>query len=147
MSSHCEVSLHIIFGLYQHKKYLNEEIRSYIAGIINALNGKTIIVGGTSDHVHILCYLPKDSSIASFVRRIKNNSSKWYNQRGFGRMQWQTGYAAFSVSKTNISTVKEYINNQEEHHKSLSFEEEMYKYLDNPIAREAWKKWVFKNED
>jgi hypothetical protein len=62
-------------------------------------------------------------------------------------MHWQTGYAAFSVSKTNIDAVKEYILHQEDHHKTKTFEEEMIKYLDDPLAIAAWKKWVFHSEE
>lgn len=147
MGSYCQISVHIIFGLCYRQKFINDEIRAYLTGIINQSGGKSIIVGGTYDHVHILCYLPKDKSIADFVRTIKSFSSRWYNKRGFGTMQWQTGYAAFSVSKTNIDEVKEYILHQEEHHKMMTFEEEMIRYLDDPLAIAAWKKWIFNHEN
>ena len=147
MSSHCQITVHIIFGLRRRQKFINSEIRSYIGGIINQRGGQTIAINGTSDHVHILCNMPKDKSIADFVRSIKSFSSRWYNSRGFGKMQWQIGYAAFSVSKTNIDKVKEYILHQEEHHRKMTFEDEMLKYLDDPVAIAVWKKWVFGKQD
>ncbi|KAF5037697.1 Transposase IS200 like protein [anaerobic digester metagenome] len=147
MGSHCQITVHIIFGLQMRQKFINEEIRRYIAGIINDTGGQTVIVGGTYDHVHMLCQIPKDKSMADFVRTIKSFSSRWYNKRGFGIMHWQTGYAAFSVSKSNIDKVKDYILHQEEHHKMMTFEEEMIRYLDDPSAIAAWKKWVFHSDE
>ena len=125
----CQLAVHIIFGLKRHGRYLNDSFYPYINGIITNQNGHSVAINGTEDHIHILCYLPRDMSIADFVRTIKSNSSKWFNAQGKGRMQWQEGYAAFSVSHTNIPFVKKYIENQKEHHKTCTFESEMKTYF------------------
>ena len=91
--------------------------------------------------MHILCYLPKDQSISDFVRIIKANSSKWHNEQGFGVMHWQTGYAVYSVSKTNLSKVSDYIANQEEHHRKVSFADEMKQYLGCETGLKVWSDW------
>jgi REP element-mobilizing transposase RayT len=78
------------------------------------------------DHVHLLVTLPPTLAIADLVRALKANSSRWAHEKwpdyaGFG---WQQGYAAFSVSRSAIKDVTEYITNQEEHHRKMSFQEE-----------------------
>jgi REP element-mobilizing transposase RayT len=78
------------------------------------------------DHVHILVTLPPTLAIADLVRALKANSSRWAHEKwsdhsGFG---WQQGYAAFSVSRSAMKDVTEYITTQEEHHRKMSFQEE-----------------------
>ncbi len=140
-SSFCQVAIHLIFGLRRRQKFLTKDVQSYIHGIITQIKGVPIQVGGTTDHVHILCYLPKDQSISDFVRIIKANSSKWHNEQGFGVMHWQTGYAVYSVSKTNLSNVSDYIANQEEHHRKVSFADEMKQYLGCKTGLKVWSDW------
>jgi len=85
--------------------------------------------------------MPRDMSIADFVRTIKSNSSKWFNEHGKGRMQWQDGYAAFSVSHTNIDVVKKYIENQKEHHSKCTFEDEMRSYFNRIGKGDEMEEW------
>jgi REP element-mobilizing transposase RayT len=121
-------------------------MREYVAGIIDSIGGVVIAIGGTYDHIHILSYIPKTSSISEYVRNIKSNSSKWFNQKGFGVMHWQEGYAAFGVSPSNIDSVAQYVRMQEEHHRKLSFREEIAKYIKDKDVLETWDKWVFGDE-
>ncbi len=109
---------------------MNDSFYPYINGIITNHKGHPVAINGTENHIHILCFLPRDMSIADFVRAIKSNSSKWFNAQGRGKMQWQEGYAAFSVSHTNIPIVKKYVDNQKEHHKMHSVEDEMKRYFE-----------------
>ena len=105
---------------------------AYLAGIINNIGGLSIKINGIDDHVHILCLLPKDLSIGEFMAKIKANSSKWFRQTHCPDFGWQDGYAAFSVSKSNLVTVENYIINQEEHHlhttSSAEFDELLKKH-------------------
>jgi REP element-mobilizing transposase RayT len=137
----CQLAVHIIFGLKHHQRYLNDTFHSYINGIIINHQGHPIAINGTEDHLHILCYLPKSLSMSDFVRTIKSNSAKWFNEKGQGRMQWQVGYAAFSVSHTNIDIVKRYIDNQKEHHSKCSFDEEMRRFLAKVGKEDEMEKW------
>lgn len=91
-----------------------------------------LAVNGTCDHVHILVRLRQDTAIADVLRKVKSGSSKWVREtfpaaRGFA---WQSGYGAFTVSKSRVMTVREYIEKQEEHHKKRSFKEEFVALLD-----------------
>jgi putative transposase len=137
-TSHVQIIVHIIFGTKGRFKCLNDTIHPYIAGIIKNANGLPIMINGTEDHVHILAYLPKDLSIAVFVQKIKSGSSKWFPDP---LMKWQVGYAAFSVSATRTDKVKEYIQNQKEHHRKQDFAEEMKKYLDETGGNDVWGEW------
>jgi len=91
-----------------------------MAGIIKNLGGVPIIINGIEDHVHILCLLPKNLSIGEFMAKIKANSSKWFRETHCPEFSWQDGYGAFSVSKSNLEAVANYIDNQDEHHHHTS---------------------------
>lgn len=93
------------------------------------MKGYPVIMNGTSDHVHLLTALPLTKSISDVVRDLKANSSKWLHQQGIQNFGWQRGYGVFSVSRTNIDRAYRYIQNQEEHHKKHTFQEEYLKFL------------------
>jgi REP element-mobilizing transposase RayT len=80
-----------------------------------------------ADHMHLLCSLDKQTSVAELVREIKSNWSKWihltFSQRG--DFAWQSGYGAFAVSFSNLGAVRRYIANQAEHHRTGSFQDEL----------------------
>jgi len=77
------------------------------------------------DHMHILCTLPRTITIADLLRKIKAPTSKWFKQKGVPDFGWQDGYAAFSVSSSKTENVIRYILNQPEHHKKMTFKEEL----------------------
>jgi REP element-mobilizing transposase RayT len=83
-----------------------------------------VAVGGIEDHAHLLFHLPPVLTLSKAIGLIKANSSKWMNEheRGFS---WQEGYAAFSVSASNLDAVARYIRNQKQHHAKISFEDEL----------------------
>jgi len=132
--SYCYIAIHIIFSTKERFKFLFGDhlhsMHKYIAGIIINVEGKPIIINGTDDHVHILALMPKDMPIAEFVRTIKSNSSKWFRNALNPKFAWQQGYAAFSVSRSVLDSVIEYIRNQNAHHKTMSFEEEFKTYIE-----------------
>lgn len=115
--------LHIVFSTKNRENTMRKEdlaeIFSYIAGIIKNCDCNSLSVGGTTNHIHILCTLNKNLALSKLVATIKANSSKWLHlkhsyYRGFA---WQDGYGAFSVSQSQIEKTRVYIANQEEHHK------------------------------
>ena len=132
-ASFAHLAVHIVFSTQNHKTWFKPEFRedmhSYLAAIINNIGGKAIKVGGTQDHVHILCLLPKDLSPGEFMAKIKANSSKWFRDKHFHDFHWQDGYGMFSVSKSSLDAVKKYIENQLEHHYNLSAWEEFDRLL------------------
>lgn len=117
-------------GLIQ--KSWKDELYKYITGIIQNKGHKLIIINGMPDHIHILFGLRPVQSLSDLMQDVKGDSSKWINQKGFvkGRFSWQEGYGAFSYSKNSLSHVINYIQNQEEHHRQISFMEEYKNLLD-----------------
>ena len=127
---------HIIFSTKNRQSYLDEEqleeMYKYMSGVIKSLKAKLFLVNGPADHVHIALSINPDVSVSDCVRSVKANTSHWIHERfndlkDFAR---QEGYSAFSVSKSNIKSVVKYIKNQREHHKRVSFEEELKIFLE-----------------
>ena len=127
-SSFCFVAVHLIFSTKDRQPHFRGEagdkMRSYIKGIIDSLGGITLAIGGIADHVHILCLIPSTMSISEFMAKVKANSSKWFRAKYGPGFNWQEGYGAFSVSKSNIGAVTAYIRNQIDHHYHTSATEE-----------------------
>jgi REP element-mobilizing transposase RayT len=102
-----------------------------MGGIIRNLKGKALLINGMVDHVHLLFDLPPSICISEALRIIKANSSGWVHEKWPSRQNfaWQIGYAAFSVSQSNVRQVYNYIANQEKHHRKVSFKEELLAFL------------------
>jgi REP element-mobilizing transposase RayT len=117
----------------------------YIGGIARENHMKALAIGGTHDHIHALLSLPATMSFAKAVQLIKGGSSKWVHDTfaKYRKFAWQDGYGAFSVSPSQLTRTIAYINNQKEHHRKRSFEEEFIQLLDkHGIAYE--KRYVFR---
>jgi REP element-mobilizing transposase RayT len=131
--SHSFVSLvyHIIFSTKNRRPLLKPEIRdelyAYTGGVLRSEKGRLRKAGGISDHIHLLVQLNATLSVATCVQKIKSNTSRWLKRRfpTHSKFAWQEGYAAFSVSPSQIPKVKAYIENQEKHHRKKSFREEL----------------------
>lgn len=125
-----QVLVHLIFSTKNWEAWLSEEIRNelhaYIGGIVNAQNGVLLQAGSVEDHIHLLLAHPRTISPAKLVQEIKTGSSKWIKTKGvrFTKFAWQTGYGIFSVSPSHQQAVVEYIENQAEHHRHSSFQDE-----------------------
>lgn len=103
---------------------MRNELHAYLGGLARELKGKAFGVNGTSDHVHMLVNLPANVCISDAMRFIKSNSSAWARDRWNKLFAWQLGYGAFSVSKSNVPRVLQYIGNQESHHRKIAFKQE-----------------------
>ena len=106
-------------------------MHAYIAAVCRDLGAELVRVGGVADHVHIVTTLPRTVSQAQLVEQIKKASSKWIKAldaryRGFF---WQRGYGAFSVSPSQLDAVLQYIDSQQEHHRTRTVEEEYRELL------------------
>ena len=119
----------------------------YIGGILREENGTLIEIGGMPDHVHILARLSPTIAISDVLRIIKTNSSKWFDDTFelSPHFAWQRGFGAFSVSASNVEQVTRYIQNQEEHHKTLSFQDE-YRQLLIRNGIEFDERYLFEEE-
>jgi putative transposase len=119
--------LHVIFSTKERRETIPREwqprLWAYLAGICKNHGMIALAVGGTQDHVHLLFHLPPRLALAKAVLLLKSNSSKWMGEQG-REFSWQEGYGAFSVSSSNLSAVMRYVQNQEAHHRKISFEEE-----------------------
>jgi REP element-mobilizing transposase RayT len=131
-----QVHIHVIFSTKNRIPFLVEaefrkEMHAYLASIMKAYECPAQIVGGTADHVHILCALSRSATVAKVIGEAKRNSSKWIKTKGgdLELFQWQNGYGAFSVSFSKITEVREYISDQMNHHKKMSFQEEYRLFL------------------
>jgi putative transposase len=103
----------------------------YLSGMITANGATSLAVGGWKDHVHIFFGMPVTTCISDFMSIVKASSSKWINEQLFikGKFQWQSGYGAFSHSRSQRDGVINYIMGQQEHHRVRTFKEEYLKIL------------------
>ena len=134
-STHLSLHYHLIFGTKHHEAVIapqwRDRLHSYIGGTIRSLDGIPEIVGGVSDHVHILAGLRATHSLADVLRQIKSSSSRWvHDETGLRGFAWQEGYGAFTVSASQCETVRRYIAGQEEHHRTKTFREEYLEFLE-----------------
>jgi len=135
MSSHHGILVHVVFSTKYRQPLMSDEWRddlfAYIGGTIRDHKASLLKSGGMEDHVHLLIKFHPTFSISSTIQLLKANSSKWINERKKTKrkFQWQLGYGAFSVSQSMVDTVKEYIANQEEHHRTLTFQDEYLAFL------------------
>jgi REP element-mobilizing transposase RayT len=130
------IYLHIVFSTKNRKPFLTDKTRrgqchAYLAGTCHNRGSPSLIVGGTEDHVHILCMLSRQESVAVLVRELKRESSKAIKQKcpGLREFYWQSGYGAFSVSPAHVEILKKYIVDQEAHHRKQSFQDEYRRLL------------------
>ena len=133
--SYTSLFYHIVFSTKQRRPLLSEELLPrvirYIGGIIRNMDSQLLEGGGIEDHLHLAATVHPNSALADFVRTVKANSSRWIHKTfpEIGAFAWQDGYAAFTVSLSMVSRVKEYIGSQREHHKTMSFAEELVALL------------------
>jgi putative transposase len=133
-STHLSLHFHIIFSTKDRYPFIVDawrgRLHEYLGGLVRAADGIPEAVGGTADHVHLLFGLRATHVLAPFVQDIKQSSSRWIHDAiGIKNFAWQPGYAAFTVSVSNCDTVKEYIDDQIDHHKTKSFQEEYVAFL------------------
>ncbi len=124
------------------------DLLGYIGATMNNLGHKTILVNGVSDHVHCFFGLNPKQVLSDLMRDVKANSSAWINQKKFlkHRFEWQDGFGAFSYGKSQVSTVFNYIENQEEHHKTTTFRAEYLGFL-KKFEIEHDEKYIFQEPE
>jgi REP element-mobilizing transposase RayT len=128
--------IHIIFSTKNRLPTIapsvQEELKAYLVGTLNNLDSPSIETNCTEDHVHILCSISRNHSLASLLEELKKSSSRWVKGKGheFQDFYWQAGYGAFSVSQSNLESVRTYIKDQEQHHRNATFQEEFRRFLE-----------------
>jgi REP element-mobilizing transposase RayT len=127
---------HAVFGTKNRRPLIRQDIKDdlfgYMGGIARDLKCVLLKAGGSEDHVHLLVSLSREISVSRILREIKGGASRWVHTTFPNRsdFQWQAGYAAFTVSQSDLEGIKEYIDNQEEHHRNVSFAEELVSILE-----------------
>ena len=130
-----KIFVHIIFHIKGNsctiRKQEEKELYAYMGAIIKDNESIPILINGVEDHIHILCVMSKNIALAKLVEEIKRHSSRWIktNDAYYSNFVWQGGYGGFSVSRSLHDKTKRYIENQEEHHKKITFKEEYLLFL------------------
>ncbi len=126
---------HIIFSTKNRDPWIQESWRddmyAYMAGVSHGLGCKQLAAGGIDDHVHLLVSIKPTVALSDLTRDIKAASSRWIHETrpGSREFEWQRGYSAFSVSHSNLDSVKKYLATQADHHRIRSFQEELLDFL------------------
>jgi putative transposase len=129
------VLVHLIFSTKEREPFIRPEIEpelhAMLGGIGRDIQCTVLAVGGTADHVHLLCLLSRTVAIASLVEELKTRSSKWVKTKGnlFAKFHWQRGYGVFSVGRSQEEQVKRYIAGQKAHHRKVTFQDEVRAFL------------------
>ncbi|MFO0969685.1 MAG: IS200/IS605 family transposase [Gemmataceae bacterium] len=126
-----QIYVHIVFSTknrhpWLHDPVIREETHKILGGKCNQLDCPVLRVGGVADHVHILCRLGRTVTIAHLIKELKRESTPWVKAQvpDLADFHWQNGYGAFSVSPSHAEPVRVYIANQEQHHQTVSFQDE-----------------------
>ncbi len=125
---------HVVFSTKHRQNHIvpaiEEEVHMYVAGIVRGIGDSCVAINGMPDHLHLLAILPPKIALSDALREIKANSSKWLHEtKQLPKFGWQDGYAAFTVSKSSVEPVREYIRKQKAHHGRRDFQAELLELL------------------
>ena len=125
------VVVHLIFSTKNRQPLLKDagvrdELYRYAAKTLSTLDCTPIKINGIEDHIHFLFGLSRNHAIKKIVGEIKSDNSKWIKTKGdeYKDFYWQAGYGIFSVSESKVAEVKRYIEDQQQHHQKMSFQDE-----------------------
>ncbi len=130
-----KIYVHIIFHIKNNSCIIREQekvkLHAYIGTVIKDNESIPILINGVRDHVHVLCVMSKNIALAKLVEEIKRHSSRWIKTQGkhYSSFAWQGGYGGFSLSPSLHDKTRKYIENQEKHHKKMTFKEEYLLFL------------------
>jgi REP element-mobilizing transposase RayT len=126
-----QIYVHLVYSTKDRQPFFRDKafrkrVQGYLRGICDNQQSPSIRVGGVEDHVHILCRLGKTLDVAALIRELKRDSTKWIKEENsrLADFHWQNGYGAFSVSPSHVPGLCEYIDNQEEHHRRETYQDE-----------------------
>ncbi len=136
-NTYTQLYYHVVYAVKGRTNLISrkwkEELYKYITGIIRKKNQKLIAINGVNNHIHLLIGLKPDVNLSDIMRDVKANSSRFINENKYvsGKFEWQQGFGAFTLGQTQLPFIIEYINNQEEHHKTRTFREEYIDFLNH----------------
>ena len=123
------IFVHVILSTQNRSESLTPDLFPYLGEIVRDCKGEPLMVNGTLDHVHMLLAMPMGMSLSELMRLVKTNSSRWMHEQDHESFEWQTGYAAFSVSTSKVEEVRRYIETQPDHHRRISPQDEFRTFL------------------
>jgi len=148
-NTYTQLFVHYFFAVQNRLFLINDNFKNdlyrYMNGIIVQHGHKLYIVNGMNDHLHMLVSMSPRQAPSDLMYHIKRSSSLWLNEKKLvpGRFSWLEGFGAFSIGKSQVSGLVKYIEEQQEHHKKVSFREEYLEFLkENDI--EFDKRYIFK---
>lgn len=151
-NTYTQIYIHVVFAVEGRQSLIasehNDELQKYITGIVTAQKHKLIAINNMPDHLHMLIGLRSDAALSDLVRDVKAGSSKFINENRWvmGRFSWQEGFGAFSHARSQLDTVIQYIQNQQEHHAKKSFRDEYVELLEKfGVAYDP--KYIFKSDE
>jgi REP element-mobilizing transposase RayT len=130
-----EILIHLIYSTKNREPWITDQVASGLFSCLDetlrSRSCRSLAANGTADHVHILFYLGRTITVADLVRDLKVDSSVWIKTQhpSFAGFHWQAGYGAFSVGRSMLEATRQYIANQQEHHRSRSFQDEYRAFL------------------
>jgi putative transposase len=130
-----QIYIQVVFAVKYRQSLIREEweerLYKYITGVVQKKEQKMLAINGISDHIHFFIGMKPSCCLSDLVREVKKSSNDFINDNKFCRdtFSWQGGFGAFSYSHSQIHNVANYIENQKEHHKKVSFRREYLKLL------------------
>lgn len=129
------VVVHVIFSTRDRFPCLGPGVRphlhAYLSTVARNAGCECYRVGGVADHVHLALRMSRTITIAGLIETLKTTSSKWLKSQAaeLGGFSWQRGYGCFSVGPADVEALCRYIDDQEEHHRTRTFQEEFRAFL------------------
>jgi putative transposase len=148
-NTYFQIYVQVVFAVEGRQSLIapehNDELQKYITGIVSGQRHKLIAINNMPDHFHMLIGLRPDAALSDLVRDVKANSSSFIKAKRWvsGRFSWQEGFGAFSYSRSQLSAVIRYIENQQKHHAKKSFLDEYTALLDK-FEVEYDQRYIFK---
>jgi len=134
--TYSQIYIHLIFAV-QHRQQLisddwREDLHRLVTKIVKNHDQHLVRINSVEDHLHLLVAIKPVISISDLVRELKTGTANYINKEGWtvGKFEWQNGFSAFSVSKSDVDRVVKYIDQQQEHHRRRSFQEEYHEFLE-----------------
>lgn len=130
------ILVHLVFSTQDRAPMLDDvwrdDLHAYIGGIVRRCGSDLLAANSVADHIHLLLPMPRTMSVADLVREVKTGATKWIQEKApaLARFHWQAGYGIFSVSPSHKEAVIQYIAVQQEHHRTVSFQDEYRRLLE-----------------
>lgn len=134
-NTYTQIHIQAVFAVKYRQSLIHQdwedELFKIITGTVQNYGHKLLQINGTPDHIHLLFGFRPTQSLSGLIQEVKEYSSGWINKRGFisSKFNWQSGYGAFSYSKSQVPRVINYIQNQKEHHRKKTFLDEYRQLL------------------